>query len=124
MGSSRSEKGELVGWIAGWLENGLGKLLLPEAVSHQLPIQPTNSLISSRHLPFRHPHWRGTLRCADAEEAGWGKAAHADLERVTGPHRDLLTEEHDGFAERIRLHDSCLPNRLRPGADRELISGQ
>src|SRR5215207_887212 len=106
------------------MRNGPGKQKLPGAVfppTHD----PTNQLtLLRRHSALRHPHRRAALRRTDALKASWGKAAHADLERVTGPHRNLLAEEHNGFAERIGLHDSGLTNALGPGADRELKSGQ
>ena len=100
---------------------GLGKL---SEAARLLMNRETEELRLRRHPAFRHPHRLAAFRRTHALEAGWGKAAHADLERVTGPHRDLLTEEQHGFAERIGLHDSGLPNALGPGADRELKSGQ
>ena len=41
----------------GWLENGLGKEALPEAVSRDRTLSPTNSLLSS-YLPAMTTTWR------------------------------------------------------------------
>jgi hypothetical protein len=90
-----------------------------------VPFFFVRAFVPSRgHQSFRDPDGAAVLHGTDALVSGGREAGDADLERVTGLHDYLPSEQDDGVIEGIAFDDSGLANGLRPGADGELKLGQ